>query len=260
MFSELSYHCGLTYFKDLGDGSGRSVPVKRLFQDPFFRIVQSGCKRCVGIARYIFFSPFLDEDEYVIACDHISGGCYDQALHDILEFPNIAGPGIFHENGNCIGTHGFALIHFPVALIQIYAQKRDDIFSPFPQRGDFDRDYVQTVIKIFTESAFPNQVLKIPVGGGDYSHIDRDWLYTSHGGDLSLLDHLKKFDLQIYGKLGDLIEKYGALLSCFKETLLAVGTGSGEGSRNISKELGLYEVFGDDYEMILMEMNIELVA
>ncbi len=52
-----------------------------------------------------------------------------------------------------------------------------------------DADHVEPVIEVLTEFSFRHHQLKLPVGGGDEAHVDRQRLGPAQGIDHPLLDH-----------------------------------------------------------------------
>lgn len=74
-----------------------------------------------------------------------------------------------------------------------------DIFLSLAQRRNSDRDNIQTIKKVLSESTICNFRFQITVCGSNEADIQFNWLDTADTGDLFGLDGTKKFYLQILG-------------------------------------------------------------
>src|ERR1044071_10121230 len=111
-------------------------------------------------------------------------------LDGILQFTNIARPGMRHQN-----AHGFArkttgrfamlLCEF---LQEIVYQKRD-VFTPVLQVRQPDRHDIEPVKQVLPELPTLDRFFEVLITGGNESYADRYVLASSHSSYDTLLQH-----------------------------------------------------------------------
>src|SRR5262249_44811529 len=89
---------------------------------------------------------------------------------------------------------------------KVVDQQRN-VFPSLPQRGHSDGNHAQPVVEILTEAIVRNQLVEIAVGGGNDTHVDRDFGGSAHRAHGSLLQHAQQFDLHGQRHLGDFVEE-----------------------------------------------------
>lgn len=161
VFVQFSDDGRLADFEHAGDGSGRPVVLKRLSEDLLLRLLQSGCQGQFLIDCRVRVGCLFDEDKDVILRDHTMGGRDDQSLYDILQFPDIARPGVFQQDRQSVGADGFAFAEFMIAAYQVPLDERQDVIGPLPERRHVDGYDVQSVVQVLTEPVFSNQFLQV---------------------------------------------------------------------------------------------------
>jgi hypothetical protein len=90
------------------------------------------------------------------------------------------------------------------------------VFATFGERWHFDVHYVQPIVEIFAEVTSHDQLLEIPVRGGNDAHIHSHRIGAADGADLVLLQHAQQLDLQAHGHVADLIEHQRAAIGGLK--------------------------------------------
>src|SRR5215470_18543517 len=123
------------------------------------------------------------------------------------------------------------------------AHEQWDVFASLSQRRKANRESVEPVIQIFTESAFFNGFSQVGVGDRHDAHID------SHGGRISdrleffLLQHAQQFRLAREREAVNLVEDDRSAVRQF-ETSLAILNRAGEGAFSVAEELAFEQGFG----------------
>src|SRR5271157_939878 len=87
----------------------------------------------------------------------------------------------------------------------VYQQR--NVLSSLPKRRDLNRKHVQSIKQVFAKLAFANHRGKIPMCGGDDSHIDMDRFGTPQTFELLLLNGTQQLWLQFQADVADFIEK-----------------------------------------------------
>src|ERR1700735_2138717 len=96
-----------------------------------------------------------------------------QALHQILEFAHVAWPGIFLQNLDHLGLEALQRDVIRAAVSsQEMIEEEWDVSRAVAQRRQDDRDYIDPVVKVFTEASGSNHLLQALVGGCDQAEID----------------------------------------------------------------------------------------
>ena len=109
-----------------------------------------------------------------------------------------------------------------------------DVFDPFSQRGQMQRDHVEPIVQVFPELPGFYQFFEVFVGGGNDADIDFDRFHAAHTANFMLLQDPEKFALQVRGDIADFIQKTGASIGRFQESLLE-RDGSREGSSFVTE-------------------------
>src|SRR6185436_12445801 len=116
---------------------------------------------------------------------------------DILQFTNVAGPGI-----------GIERIHGPTSNLKrmsaawtrfspkIMHDKERNVFRTFPQPGQADWDDIQTVVEIFPKAAVFDLRLQWLIRRGQHTHIDVDGNIVPDPADLAILQDAEQTTLQ----------------------------------------------------------------
>ncbi len=174
----------------------------------------------------------------------VAFGENDPALHDVLQFADVAGPVIAVEH---IDDRTGEAAHIFAADFAVFFEKKvgelEDVTLALAQRGDVDGEDVQAVKQVFSEAAFGGHLLQVAVGGGDDADVDFGGVRAADAFEFALLQHAQKFDLNGRRNLADLVEKQRAAVGQF-EAALAVGGGAGERAFHVAEEFAFNEIFG----------------
>ena len=118
------------------------------------------------------------------------------------------------------------------------------IVSPVPERGNGDRQRVETVVQVFAEGALPDTLQQVFIGGGDDPHIRGDDAVAAHPHEFLLLQHAQQLDLQRLAHGLNLVQKERAPVGVFEEAQLSALPGAGEGAFVITEQLALQQGVG----------------
>jgi hypothetical protein len=108
---------------------------------------------------------------------------------DVLQLADVARPGISVKQlrGPRVDA-AHSLLRHPTAVHEVFDEQRSVLLS-VAQRRHLDREYVQSVEEISTECARRNGRRKVPVRGGNHTHVGGDWVLSAHALELSLLEN-----------------------------------------------------------------------
>src|SRR5690606_22468783 len=103
--------------------------------------------------------------------------------------------------------------------------KHHDVVHAFTQRRNIDLEFVETVIKIFTEVAGPRSIPKFLVTRHNDTHVKVDILDPSYSSHLPFLNHPEQGHLHIVRKVRYFVEEYRSAVRDFEASgFLADGT------------------------------------
>ena len=111
-------------------------------------------------------------------------------------------------------------------LVQKVLHQNRQIVHPLTQRGQGQRDHVETEVKIFAEFPGFHHLEHTAVGGGHHPDIHLDRFLASDLIDFMFLQYSKQFCLKRQCHFTDLVKKNGSGVSLFEfSTVILVGTG-----------------------------------
>ena len=102
-------------------------------------------------------------------------------------------------------------------------------------------DYIEAVIKIFSEAAVAHPGFEILMRGGDDAHVHPDRQVTADTVELTVGEHAQQARLQLRRHVADLVQEQRATVSLL-ETPLALTLGAGEGAAFVSEQLRLQQL------------------
>ena len=146
-------------------------------------------------------------------------------LDDILQLPDVTGPGVSFEDFKGIvvnlvdGLAGAAGVH----LEKVHGQL-GNVLAPLPERRHGDRDDIEAVIEVFAELGFRDQTFEILVCRGDEAHIDLDRFAGANALERHLLKNAQKLGLNFEADVANLVEKKRAAIGHLEAAdLIAMG-------------------------------------
>ncbi len=118
----------------------------------------------------------LHEHGEVLGFDALDFGIEDEdALHDVAELADVAGPVVGLEGGE--GGVGDFYVGAAVLLAELgeeFAGEKRDVFFAVAEWWDEERDDVEAVEEVFAEVAAGDLFFEVFVGGGDDAGVDVD--------------------------------------------------------------------------------------
>src|SRR5204863_6619313 len=109
---------------------------------------------------------------------------------------------------------------------------------------DLDRNDVETVVEVLTESALADQRLEVAVGRRDDAHVHPDRVLAPNALERLLLERPEDFRLRLETHVADLVEEERAAVREF-ELAAAAGQRPGERALLVAEELGLDQLLRD---------------
>ena len=147
--------------------------------------------------------------------------CQDNGTLDhVGQFPDVAWPVVQHEalHGlRCKALYGLATLSTK-ALQEVIGKQRD-VFASFAQRGEEEGNDMDTIVEILAKPPLADCPPQVLVRRGNEAEVAFDRSPGSQGRELMLLEYPQEFALQGWGKLGDFVEKYCALISLLEQAL-----------------------------------------
>ena len=122
--------------------------------------------------------------------------------------------------------------------------KEWDIFDPLAQGRNAELDHLEPIEQILTETTRLDPLSEVAVGRRNEAKIDLDLSRPADPHDVTLLEHPQEFDLQIGGKLRNLVEEQGPARGAFDQTDTAL-VRTRECALFVSKKLGLENLSGN---------------
>src|SRR5258708_743863 len=148
-------------------------------------------------------------------------------LDEILEFANVPRPLIRDEGRHRFGRNVFDLLIHPagINLDKMFDQRRN-VFPAFPQRWQWDRKHIQTVVEVATKFVALHHVNQIPVGRSYQANVHLVSPSAAQALELLLLQDTQQFRLQSPRNISHLVQEERAFVSQFEAThLLRDSTG-----------------------------------
>lgn len=98
-----------------------------------------------------------------------------------------------------------------------------------------DRDGIQTIEQVLTETSLANFIFGIAVGRSDHAHVDALGLIRTDTANLTFLQSAQQLNLKGGRRLGDFIEEHCAVVGFLPETA-AVNGGAGKRAADMTEE------------------------
>ena len=146
-----------------------------------------------GCARTEPFTQQVDGDAAVLTEQA-------DALHHVLQFTHVPGPGVALEGGR---RRRFEL---DLAAEEV-AGERHDVGRPLAERRQLHRHDVEAVQQIGAESTGIDLGPQVPIGRRDDPHVDVHRLVAADALELALLQHAQELGLHRGRHLTDLVEE-----------------------------------------------------
>jgi hypothetical protein len=120
--------------------------------------------------------------------------------------------------------------------------KRRNVVATLAQRGNENRQDVQSIVQIFAKLTYLDECRQVLVSGGNHANVHVVRPVTAHGSKVPRLEPPQKLRLQVDRQLADLVEQQRAAV-CLREQAVARLHGSRECPARMPKELRLEQVF-----------------
>ena len=142
----------------------------------------------------------------------------NRLFYDVFEFSDISGIIVFLKFPDClIGYHPKLFAKpFVVFFEEALCQNRN-IIRTLSQSGNGYVDYIQSVIKVFSELALPDQFLRRLVHRGDNADGNRYVLVPPDSSYVILLQDTQKLALQFIRHGTDFVKQQGSSVCLFKQ-------------------------------------------
>jgi len=169
----------------------------------------------------------------------------EDALHEVFELSDIAGPGPILEHGQSLEAEVFHI--FMEAVVVFFNEVVDeawDIVLAFAQGGEVDGDDVEAIEQVLAEASGFHFFFKVSVAGGDKAHIHACGFNTSDALKRALLEGAQEFHLHFHGYFRNFVQEEGSSLRQLKAARFRVDS-TRKGAAFIAEELRLHQVLGD---------------
>ncbi len=191
----------------------------------------------------------LDEHGEVLGFDALDFGIEDEdALHDVAELADVAGPVVGLEGGE--GGVGDFYVGAAVLLAELgeeFAGEKRDVFFAVAEGRDEERDDVEAIEEVFAEVAAGDLFFEIFVGGGDDAGVDVDGGGGTDGVEALFVEGAEDFGLRLEAHVADFVEEEGAAVGSLEGAAFLGGLVGAAGARSvaIAEEFGFDVVLGD---------------
>lgn len=169
----------------------------------------------------------------------------DEALDEVFELADVAGPGVLFEGreDGVVDAFDGDGVGDAVDVEEVLGEERD-VAVALTEWWELDGDDVDAVVEVFAEAAGACHFFEVFVGGADEAEVD-----FAEGAAAETLHHVvfedaEEFGLKGEGEGGDLVEEEGAGVGELDLARASFG-GAGEGPALAAEEFGLDEVLGE---------------
>src|SRR3989442_1983470 len=171
----------------------------------------SSGRRVAGGAR--------DGGEIAVELQHRSLGEHHRALDDVLKLTDVPRPRVIDQTIHRRVRDDVDALAEPLGEAgQEEHRELGDVGPALAQRWHLHRKDVETIEEVDPEAASPDAFLKVPVGGRDDPHVDRDGLAAAHRLELLLLKDAQQLDLGLQGRFPDLVQEDGGAVGQVEAT------------------------------------------
>lgn len=181
----------------------------------------------------------------VVRRDGVFGGEEDEALNDVAQLADVAGPGVAEQFGDGFWREQF---FFPAILRGDLASEMGDqvwkILGALAKRRQGQGKDVDTVVEIAAKLVLFDEFVEISVRGDDGAHIDLDGLVAADTLNFAFFEDAKKFGLHGQGHVADFIEEECAAFGLLEFSGVASG-GAREGAFFVAEQLRFDEFGGN---------------
>src|SRR5579862_3011377 len=132
----------------------------------------------------------------------------DCPFDNVLQFPNIAGPGVTLDHcASCRTQRANVASEFLRIELSEMLGEREYVLDPLAQRRKPQTHDVQPVKQILSKSPGSNLSLQVPIGRCNHSNIDLDRTGPADPIYLALLQSAEQFGLDLKRHLGHFIQQ-----------------------------------------------------
>ena len=166
-------------------------------------------------------------------------------LQQILQLPHVARPWRADNRRERVGRkrrHRLAVTGGN--LPQKMCCQQRNIFAPFSQRRQFQRDHVQAIKQVFSKRAIRAHLIEIAMRSRDDAHVHIHRLRRAHGPHRAVLQHTQQLRLKREWHVADFIEKQAAAIGRLKQSLLR-GRSARKRTLGITEQLTLQQLLRD---------------
>ena len=170
------------------------------------------------------------------------GGHDDHPLHKISDFPDISGPAVvLNVLQHLIGETLLQIILL-AEVVEKMQTKGNDVLLTLPHRRDGQRDDMDAVVQILTESALAHHFLQILIGGGDQAKIHLLGPGGANPLDALFLQTAQQLALYTHRERIEFVKKQGAAVGSLHEASLALPIGAGKAPLLIAEQFRLNQI------------------
>src|SRR5260370_5960353 len=131
-----------------------------------------------------------------------------RSLDDVLQFTNIARPGVGLKQIDTLFVHRLkALSCFPCVTIDEVLDQHGNIFSSLPERGDLNGKNVEPVKEVAPEHTLSDGGLQIAVSSRNHPDIGLDGSSSTDTFEFVFLQNMQERDLGLGRELSEFIEE-----------------------------------------------------
>src|SRR5262249_33784665 len=130
-----------------------------------------------------------------------------------------------------------------------------DVLRPLTKRRYRDREDVQAIVEIVTETMRPDHAGEVAVRGGDHTDVDGNRPCPAETLELVLLYDAEQLRLQLEGDLADLVQEQRAAV-CELEAANPLRDRAGTGSPLVAEQLAFQQARGNGGGIHLDERSV----
>jgi hypothetical protein len=114
------------------------------------------------------------------------------------------------------GNRLYGGAELPIKAKEKVVSEFGNIFAPFAERREVDRDTPKSVVQIVSKTRRVDQCVEVLIRGGDDPHIGRESLTATDPLETSFLQYSQNFSLRPGRHITDFIEKKCSAVTLFE--------------------------------------------
>src|SRR5439155_7049763 len=201
-------------------------------------------KRAVGLVRALH-NAAEKFGRQVVRLDANLRTDDDEPLDEVAQLADITGPRIAEKNFESAFAEFASFFSVSGAeFVQKMAGQDRNVCGAVAERGNEERNDIETIKEILAKPAVQDFLFEIFVGGGDDADVDTTGLVRPDRFEALLFEYTQHFGLRAETHIADFVEKESPTVRLLKLAYFVVAC-AGEAALDMAEKFRLNEFFGN---------------